>query len=263
MITRIATALVLVAGLALAEPPAGALQEQTVEVAGKERRFRLLTPLAAPQDAPSPAPVILFLHGSGERGTDNLAQLRHFPEKMAQPEWRAKYRCFLIAPQCEPDKQWVDAPWGDKQSKPMAAEPSEMLRVAIAALEKVRAEHTAAIDPARIYLTGLSMGGYGTWELAMRHPDWFAAAAPICGGGDEARAGRLASLPVWAFHGKDDTVVWPERSERLVAAVSKAGGKAKLSLLPGVGHDAWSPAYDPKSGLLDWLFAQKRPAARP
>jgi predicted peptidase len=263
MITRIATALVVIAGLGLAEPPAGAFLEQTVEVAGKERRFRLLTPLASPQDAPSPAPVILFLHGAGERGTDNLAQLKHFPEKMAQPEWRAKYRCFLIAPQCEPDKQWVDAPWGDKQSKPMAAEPSEMLRVAIATLEKVRAEHKAAIDPARIYVTGLSMGGYGTWELAMRHPEWFAAAAPICGGGDEARAGRLASLPVWAFHGKGDTVVWPERSERMVAAVTKAGGQAKLSLLPGVGHDAWSPAYDLQSGLLDWLFAQKRPAARP
>ena len=259
MMSRLAAVLVLSAGVGLCDPVTEAFVVETVVVEGKERSFRLLVPGVKP----APAPMVLFLHGAGERGTDNAAQLKHFPEKMAQPEWRAKYRCFLIAPQCEPEKQWVDAPWGDKESKPMAAEPSEMLRVAIAALEKVRAEHAAAIDPSRIYVTGLSMGGFGTWELAMRLPDWFAAAAPICGGGDEARAGRLKALPIWAFHGKDDTVVWSERSERLVAAVNQAGGQAKLSLLPGVGHDAWSPAYDPKSGLLDWLFRQKRTAARP
>ena len=155
----------------------------------------------------------------------------------------------------------MDAPWGDKRPKAMAADPSEMMQVALAALQLVRTEHKAEIDPSRIYLTGLSMGGYGTWELAMRHPDWFAAAAPICGGGDESRASILKSLPIWAFHGDQDTVVWPERSERMVAAVKVAGGQAKLSLLPGVGHDAWSPAYDLKSGLLDWLFSQRRPAA--
>jgi len=230
-------------------------------VAGQERHFRLLLPL--PEPLSPPTPVVLFLHGAGERGTDNAAQLTHFPEKMAQPEWRAKYRCFLIAPQCEPDKQWVDAPWGDKQPKALAEEPSEMLRLALAALEQVRAEYQAAIDPARLYVTGLSMGGYGTWELAMRHPDAFAAAAPICGGGDESQAERLKGLPIWAFHGDQDTVVWPERSERLVAAVNRAGGQAKVSLLAGVGHDSWSPAYDPKSGLLDWLFAQKRPLVGP
>lgn len=246
----------------MADTGVGGFVAQTVEVGGKERAFRLLAPASAPGTQPELAPVVLFLHGAGERGTDNLAQLKHFPEKMAQPEWREKYRCFLIAPQCEPEKQWVDAPWGDKESKPMAAEPSEMLQVAVAALEKVRLEHGASIDPARIYLTGLSMGGFGSWELAMRHPEWFAAVAPICGGGDEAQADRLKWVPVWAFHGTADTVVWPVRSERMVAAVRRARGQAKLSLLDGVGHDAWTPAYDPASGLLDWLFAQKRAAVR-
>ncbi len=262
MIAKAAAILMLATSAALADTVTEAFQVQTVTVAGKARPFRLMTPLPATTES-GPAPVVLFLHGAGERGTDNTAQLRHFPEKMAQPEWRAKYRCFLIAPQCEPDKQWVDAPWGDKQPKAMAKEPSVMMQVAIAALEKVRAEHKAEIDPARLYLTGLSMGGYGSWELAMRHADWFAAAAPICGGGDESKASALKSLPIWAFHGEQDTVVWPERSERMVAAIVKAGGPAKLTLLPGVGHDAWSPAYAPKSGLLDWMFAQRRAAAKP
>lgn len=263
MVFRMAALLVLSAGICLSDTGTEGFVDQVVMVGGKDRHFRLLVPRPEPGAKSDPAPVVLFLHGAGERGTDNMAQLKHFPEKMAQPEWRARYRCFLIAPQCEPDQQWVDAPWSDKASKPMAAEPSEMMQVAIAALEKVRTEHAAAIDPARVYLTGLSMGGFGTWELAMRHPDWFAAAAPLCGGGDESLASRLKTLPVWAFHGKEDTVVWPERSERLVAAVNQAGGQAKLSLLPGVGHDAWTPAYDPKSGLLDWLFGQSRPSARP
>lgn len=263
MILRVVCCLLLAAGAALSEPVTGPFEVRKVAVGGIERSFRLLLPLPGPGAESAPAPVVLFLHGAGERGTDNAAQLRHFPEKMGQPEWRAKYRCFLIAPQCAPDKQWVDAPWGDRQSKPMAVEPTDMLQVAMAALEKVRAEHAAAVDPDRVYLTGLSMGGFGAWELAMRHPDWFAAVAPICGGGDEARADRLKGLPVWAFHGQDDTVVWPERSERLVAAINRAGGLAKLSLLPGVGHNSWSPAYDPMSGLLDWMFRQKRVAARP
>ena len=254
-----AALLVLSAGLCCADEDPGGFLDQTVVVGGRERHFRLLMPAKA-AGGEGVAPVVLFLHGAGERGTDNQAQLKHFPEKMAQPEWRVKYRCFLIAPQCEPEKQWVDAPWGDKVSKPMAGEPSEMMQVALAALEKVAIEHPASIDPARIYLTGLSMGGFGSWELAMRHPELFAAVAPICGGGDESKADRLKPLPIWAFHGKADTVVWPERSERMVAAVNRAGGKAKLTLLDEVGHDAWSPAYDLKSGLLDWLFQQKRPA---
>ncbi len=260
MIVKTLAVLFFTASLSLAEAPADAFKDQTVTVSGKERHFRLLEPLPTADAGSNPAPVVLFLHGAGERGTDNVQQLKHFPVKMAQPGWRARWRCFLIAPQCEPGKQWVDAPWGDKQPKPMASEPSETMQVAIAALEKVKSEHRAEIDPARIYITGLSMGGYGTWELAMRHPDWFAAAAPICGGGDESKAALLGTLPVWTFHGDKDTVVWTERSERMVAAVNKAGGNARLTLLPGVAHDAWNGAFEPKSGLLDWLFAQKKTA---
>jgi predicted peptidase len=113
-----------------------------------------------------------------------------------------------------------------------------------------------AVDPARIYLTGLSMGGYGTWDLAARQPERFAAILPICGGGDEATTARLAKLPIWCFHGDADTVVPVERSRTMIAAVRAASGSPKYSELPGVGHDSWTPAYrDP--AVLDWLFTQK------
>ncbi len=247
---------------ALAQNPPRPFEAQTVSVEGKDRAFLLMRPEGFAKSSTQKFPLLLFLHGAGERGTDNVAQLKHFPEKMAQPQWRAKYPCFLIAPQCEPNKQWVDAPWGDKQPKPMASTPSEMMNVALAALEKVRQDESSHIDATRIYLTGLSMGGYGSWELAMRHPEWFAAVAPICGGGGESKAPLLKSLPVWAFHGDKDTVVWPERSQRMVDAINRAGGAAKMTLLLGVGHDSWSGAYDPKSGLLDWIFAQRQTSAK-
>ena len=113
------------------------------------------------------------------------------------------------------------------------------------------------VDPDRVFLTGLSMGGYGTWDLAARMPDRFAAILPICGGGDIATATRIARLPIWCFHGDADDAVPVERSRQMIAAVKAAGGKPRYSELPGVGHDSWTPAYrDP--AVLEWLFDQSR-----
>jgi predicted peptidase len=242
-----------------AEAPASLYSSETVTVkslANRSYAYRLLSPPA--EASGKTFPLVVFLHGSGERGTDNSAQLKSLPSQMASPKARQAFPCFLLAPQCEPNKQWVDVPWGDKQSKPLPAQPSEMMQCAIAALEQVRSRKE--IDPTRVYLTGLSMGGYGTWDLAMRHPDWFAAVVPICGGGDETKVSVLKDVPLWAFHGTADTIVWPERTQRLIDALTAAGGKPKLSLLQNVGHNSWSPAYEPSSGLLTWMFAQKRPA---
>ena len=141
----------------------------------------------------------------------------------------------------------------------MADKPSAMLAAAVAALDHIM--KTEPVDANRVILTGLSMGGYGAWELASRYPERFCCVVPVCGGADEAKAAALTQLPVWAWHGAADTVVWPVRTERMVAAVNAAGGKAKLSLLPGVGHDSWTPAYAPASGVLDWMFAQRRKTA--
>jgi predicted peptidase len=227
-------------------------QEMTVAREGQSYRYRLLRPT----NTTAKFPLVLFLHGAGERGTDNSAQLKFLPTALATPELREKFPCFVLAPQCAPDQQWVNAPWGAKQCSPMAAAPSVMLANAIAALEQTRKD--PQVDPTRIYLTGISMGGFGTWELAMRHPEWFAAAAPVCGGGDEANAALLKAVPLWAFHGGADTVVWPERSQRMIDAISASGGKPKFTLLPGVGHNAWDQAYALPSGLLEWLFTQRK-----
>ena len=113
------------------------------------------------------------------------------------------------------------------------------------------------IDAKRVYVTGLSMGGYGTWDLLARKPELFAAGVPVCGGADEATAEAVKGVPVWAFHGAKDGVVKPARSKNMVAALEKAGAKPKFTEYPTVGHDAWNPAYkDP--AMFAWLFAQKK-----
>lgn len=205
-------------------------------------------------------PLIVFLHGAGERGTENKRQLFYLPTQMAQPEYREKYPCYLLAPQCRGGKQWVNAPWGDKKSKPMAKSPSHQLQAAISMIERTLKDESIDVD--RVFLTGLSMGGYGSWELAARRPDWFAAVAPICGGGDELQAARLAKLPLWAFHGDADGAVPVERTRNMIEAIRKAGGKPKYTEFPGVGHNSWNPAYHQKDGLLPWMFQQMRKPAK-
>ena len=216
-----------------------------------EFRYRLLAP-AAPV-AGERYPLVVFLHGAGERGRDNDKQLKYLPTWMAEPALRERHPCFLLAPQCRESERWVDVSWADTKSTPQGPLTTDLL-AAVAAIQAVTSRE--AVDPARIYLTGLSMGGFGTWDLAARQPERFAALLPICGGGDETTALRLAKLPIWCFHGDADTVVPVERSRGMIAAVRVAGGSPKYSELPGVGHDSWTPAYrDP--AVLDWLFAQK------
>jgi predicted peptidase len=217
-----------------------------------EFRYRLLAP-AAPVVGER-YPLVVFLHGAGERGRDNEKQLKYLPTWLAEPALRERHPCFLLAPQCREGERWVDVSWADKTSLPQGPPTTDLL-AAVAAIQAVSSRE--AVDPARIYLTGLSMGGYGTWDLAARQPERFAAILPICGGGDEATAPRLAGMPIWCFHGDADTVVPVERSRTMIAAVRAAGGSPKYSELPGVGHDSWTPAYrDP--AVLDWLFRQQR-----
>ncbi|MBT6154197.1 MAG: hypothetical protein HOL01_11515 [Planctomycetaceae bacterium] len=216
--------------------------------------YRLMRPRNA--QAGKRYPLIVFLHGAGERGTENERQLFYLPEQMAKPEFRKKFPCYLLAPQCRSGKQWVNVPWVDKKSTPMAKSASHQLQAVIAMVEQTLKNES--IDPDRVYLTGLSMGGYGSWELAARHPNWFAAVAPICGGGDELQATRLAKLPLWAFHGDADGVVPVGRSRRMISALKKSGGKPKYTELPGVGHNAWTPAYQQEEGVVAWMFQQTR-----
>ncbi len=219
----------------------------------RQLKYRLLRPSKVEEG--KRYPLVLFLHGAGERGDDNLAQLKYLPEWLAADDWQAKYPCYLIAPQCPSDRWWA----------PVRAARSEELR------EKQRALDTQLdgvvgildaavaefpIDTNRMYLTGLSMGGFGSWALASRQPDRFAALVPICGGGDRAWAEKLRDLPIWVAHGGADRIVPPEKSREMIDALKAAGGKPQYTEMDGVGHDSWTPAYKDPEGPLPWMFEQ-------
>jgi predicted peptidase len=129
------------------------------------------------------------------------------------------------------------------------------MRLALAAVEGLKKEFN--LDESRLYLTGLSMGGYGTWDLLARHPKMFAAAVPVCGGADEATAPVIKDIPIWFFHGGALPVVPTYRSRNMIKALKAAGGEPKYTEYPGVGHNSWDRAYS-EPELPKWLFAQKR-----
>lgn len=238
-------------------------ERSAVVTAGKYKeetfKYRLLSP--ATVEPGKTYPVVLFLHGAGERGDDNAVQLKHFPVRMISETNREKYPCFLIAPQCRKDQKWVDVSWSDPKATDQPSEPSAQMVAAVAALEDVLKNFPC--DRSRIYLTGLSMGGYGSWDLGARNPEWFAAIAPICGGGDPKAAAKFVGKPVWAWHGDKDTAVPVGRSRAMIEAIKAAGGEPKYTELPGVGHNSWDDAYGKADGVLPWLFEQKLAAPLP
>jgi predicted peptidase len=240
-------------GPLLAQDPASMFEKRTYKnAAGKVLPYRLLQP--ENYDPEKKYPLVVFLHGAGERGGDNELQMIHGVKTFAEAPYRKKYPCFVIAPQCSNKDRWVEVDWNaDTHTTPKRpSEPMGLLLELIPALQK-----EFSIDPKRLYVSGLSMGGYGTWDLIIRKPDWFAAAAPVCGGGDETQAEKIAKVPVWVFHGAQDGAVKVARSRNMVAALEKAGGKPKYKEYPDVGHDSWNPTYkDPE--FYAWLFAQKR-----
>lgn len=174
-------------------------------------------------------PVILFLHGAGERGNDLEIVKKHGPPKVVMRQ--KDFPFIVVCPQCPIEQRWS----------------SEML---INLLDDIVTRYD--VDKERIYLTGLSMGGYGTWKLACEYPEYFAAIAPICGGGEPYLAGRLKETPIWAFHGAKDPVVPLEKSEEMVEAVKAQGGNAKLTVYPDAGHDSWTQTYNNQE-LYDWF----------
>lgn len=202
--------------------------------------------LFLPQDykprSPKRWPLILFLHGAGERGTNVWLVAKHGPPKIVKG--KPDFPFIVVSPQCPPRQWWT---------------PESVL----ALLENVTGKYK--VDPQRIYLTGLSMGGYGTWSLGLAHPERFAAIAPICGGGEplgiEMSQGQhrqtLKNLPVWVFHGAKDPVVKLEESERMVNALRRIGNDAKLTVYPDAEHDSWTATYSSPE-LYDWFLQHKR-----
>ena len=184
-------------------------------------------------------PLILFLHGAGERGDDiELVKKHGIPKIIEQKE---DFPFIAVSPQCPKFSWWTTE-----------------LEALNALLDEIL--ETYAVDENRVYLTGLSMGGYGTWHLAMMYPERFAAIAPICGGGDPEKVSVLQNVPAWVFHGGKDTVVSPEESEKMVDALKASGGDVQFTLYPEAGHDSWTETYD-NPELYEWFLKHTRQSA--
>lgn len=179
-------------------------------------------------------PLILFLHGAGERGSNIVIVKRNGPPKIL--ETKKDFKFIVVSPQCKKEMKWI---------------PAELNNL----LEEVTEEYH--VDISRIYLTGLSMGGAGTWDMAVEYPEKFAAIAPVCGAGNPSEVYKIKNLPVWAFHGAKDNVVPVERSVEMINALKACGGNPKLTIYPEAEHDSWTETYDnPK--LYEWLMNNKK-----
>lgn len=202
-------------------------------------RFLLYLPTGYDKVAGKKWPLIVFLHGSGERGDDIEKVKLHGPPKMV--ETQKDFPFIVVSPQAAANTNWN----------------STSLNVL---LDEVIARLPVDVD--RIYLTGLSRGGHGTWNMAADHPERFAAIAPVCGVGDVKRACNLRNIPVWAFHGDKDTVVSLKDDADMVEAVNACGGDVKFTVYPDVGHDSWTQTYE-NPALYAWFLQHKRRTPRP
>lgn len=231
----LATLALCTAGLALAAPAPAKSPQQARSTAVKAK-VNYLTFLPKSYSARGDrVPLIVFLHGSGERGTDLDKVKAWGPPAIVEKD--RDFPFMVVSPQI-PEGQWWDA---------------YLLK---SMLDDVLKRYN--VDPKRVYLTGISMGGYGVWDLASRYPEYFAAVAPICGGGIARLAGRMKDIPVWAFHGLKDDAVPEQESARMVEALKAQGGNVKYTMLPEAGHiEAWVHAYG-EAGLFDWFAQQRR-----
>ncbi len=227
----------LVAFAADPVPKTGFQDRVFKDAGGGEAKYVLFVP---PDYNPAKSyPLIVFLHGSGETGTDGKEQAT-VGLGPAVKKREKTFPAIVLFPQSH-DRTWRAGSKDADRALAMLAEISREYRV----------------DPKRVYLTGLSMGGFGTWSLAAALPEKWAAIVPICGGGNPASAEKIKDLPCWNFHGDKDRSVPVKQSQAMIEALKKAGGKPKYTEYPGVGHNSWDRAYATDE-LYDWLFKQTR-----
>ena len=196
-------------------------------------------------------PLIIFFHGAGERGNDNERQtLLGIDKLFADSVTRNNFPCYVIAPQCPRDKKWADMDWTKiiHEQTTKATPPMSLTHKLADSLKKI-----LNIDTTKIYVTGLSMGGFGTWDYCARYPGEVAAAVPVCGGYDVKAVGKMKAIPFWVFHGDADKLVKIENARQMVDALKKLKANVKYSELPGLGHGAWTEAYKDDS-ILKWMF---------
>ena len=221
---------------------------------GDTLNYRMLYP---DSDTLRKYPLVIFLHGSGERGSDNEAQLKWGVQNFASDEMMASHPAFVIAPQCPEKVGWSNFSGRSRESTDMKLEsnPSKPMELLIGLIHEMM--KNKSIDTNRIYITGLSMGGFGTYDAIERYPDLFAAAMPVCGGGDASKASTIAYIPIWNFHGMEDPAVNVNYSIAMMQALVKAGAHPGFTFFPETGHFSWIAAYKDKLAI-DWLFRQHK-----
>jgi predicted peptidase len=220
------------ASLMGAAPRESGFLDKTIEYNGATVKYVVFVPKG--YTAEKPHPTILFLHGSGEQGEDGKKQATQGlgnAIKLAEDKWNY----IVIFPQKPPGR----GGFGEHE------------KLILDVVEKTKKEYK--VDEKRLYITGLSMGGYGTWMLTCKYPTMFAAAAPICGGGNPAEAAKIKDLPIWNFHGDKDTAVPIKKSQDMIDAVKAAGGSPKFTIYEGVGHNSWDKAYREEK-LYEWFL---------
>lgn len=230
---------------------------KSIDVEGFNLPYRVLMPKQI--DKNKKYPLVIFLHGRGESGNDNTKQLTHGAALFLKNI--DKYPAFILFPQCPKDNQWTHINRTVTSSGTSITYKDDVPpTIPLNAVMHLIREYEALeyIDKDRIYITGLSMGGRGTWELLARIPEKIAAAAPICGGAHPNYASRMTNVPIWAFHGVKDDIVPAAHTIRMVEAIQKAGGSAKVTLYPDADHNSWDATFDDPDYLV-WLFTKKKP----
>ncbi|MFT4156301.1 prolyl oligopeptidase family serine peptidase [Parafilimonas sp.] len=235
-----------------AQPPRFSV-EHFISDTGDTLNYRLLFPDADPGRK---YPLVIFLHGSGERGSDNDAQLKWGVMNFATDEMMSLHPAFIIAPQCPAGMTWSNFNRTNaSRAMTLLPTPSKPMELVIALIQQMKKNES--IDTSRIYITGLSMGGFGTFDAIERYPHLFAAAMPVCGGGDTSRAASIAHIPVWIAHGSEDATVNPQFSVDMLQALMQAGAHPGFSMYPETGHFSWLAAYTNKPAM-EWLFRQRK-----
>ena len=218
---------------------------------GDTLHYRLLEP---DYDTSRKYPLVLFLHGSGERGNDNESQLKWGVQNFSTDEMMETYPVFVVAPQCPQGIEWANNTTRSRPIK-MGSTPSKPMELTIALIRQII--KTMPIDTNRIYITGLSMGGIGTYDAIERYPNLFAAAVPVCGYGDTSAAKLNAHIPIWIFHGAEDPAVDLLCANDMLQALLKANAHPGFTLYPETGHFSWLKAYTEKN-MYEWLFRQHK-----
>ncbi|WP_218162128.1 dienelactone hydrolase family protein [Chitinophaga sp. CF118] len=227
---------------------------------GDTLRYRMLLPVN--YDSQKSYPLVIFLHGAGERGGDNAAQLLHGGSLFLKDSLRQQYPSFVIFPQCPKDSTWAPLRlnrdntgkvtgliFSENDREPV---PGQMVKSLLDSLLK-----TGKINSKKVYIGGLSLGGMGTFDLITRYPKVWAAAFPICGAGNAATAARFAKVPVWIFHGGADPVVPVTFSQDYYKALKALNADVQYTEYPGVGHNSWDNVFA-EPGLLKWLFSNTK-----